>query len=339
MSESGFLINPLKTHQDNWGDVDGLATAGAGNGATAHAGDGGAVASCIGSCGINVTFSGSGTTGWSAQFGGGTPLWTQQRDYPNSCPGYTLAKIPCPSPTSPYPTTTNGTTYSWNHWTCSWTVSTGSTGGGTPIIIDTLKTGFSFSDPTKGAYVSFDLKGDGTLLKLSWPLPNSGNAWLVYDRDGDGIIKDGTELFGNFTPHSDGGIANHPNPNGFLALAWYDQPAQGGNLDLMIDKQDLIWAKLRLWIDGHCYQHPDMPCQSLPSELFPLESKGINSLSLVYSLNAKTDAVGNQFKFSAVLNPTSHDVPIDKHGHTCCELHEQSKDGRLTYDVFLVSVP
>lgn len=50
--------------------------------------------------------------------------------------------------------------------------------------------------------MTFDLQGNGKPIKLSWPVEGSGNAWLAYDRDGDGVIKDGTELFGNYSPHS-----------------------------------------------------------------------------------------------------------------------------------------
>jgi hypothetical protein len=161
------------------------------------------------------------------------------------------------------------------------------------------------------------------------------------------VIKDGTEMFGNFSAHADGG---HPDgtPNGFLALGWYDAPEQGGNGDAVIDKQDKIWHKLRLWIDTHCYKDPDMPCQSLPSELHTLESKGIKSLSLIYAYDpGNRDAAGNWFKFSAVVNPDIEDAPVNANGRhhnakgeTCCDLHQKSsKDGRLMYDVFLQSVP
>lgn len=204
-----------------------------------------------------------------------------------------------------------------------------------PLIVDTTNTGFKFSDPNRGGYVSFDIQGNGVIQKVSWPLPDSGNAWLVYDRDGDGVIKDGTELFGNFTPHADGGVPNNPYANGFLALQWFDKPAQGGVSDLMIDKQDAIWQKLRLWIDTHCYKAPDLPCQSLPEELHTLESKNISSISLIYQLDQREDAIGNNWKVYSFVNPLSHGV-FDKYGNPdCCNLHQKSKDGRRVYDVDL----
>jgi len=202
--------------------------------------------------------------------------------------------------------------------------------------VDTTGKGFQFTDPNTD-YVTFDLKGDGTLGQYSWPKHGSGNAWLVYDRNGDGVIDSGQELFGNFTPHSDGGVANHPSPNGFLALAWYDQPAQGGNMDLTIDKRDTIWPHLKLWIDNHCYLTPNVKCVAAADELYGLEVKGVRSISLVYGVSPKTDQYGNRFRFSAVVNPTVHDTPIDDKGQSCCDLHQTSRDGRLMYDVFLKS--
>jgi len=214
----------------------------------------------------------------------------------------------------------------------------------TAIVVDTRHIGLHFTDPTKGKYITFDIDANGKPLKMPWPEHGSGNAWLVLDRNGDGRVKDGTAMFGNFTPHSDGGVANrrYTDLTGFLALAWYDKPEQGGNLDLVIDKDDAIWSKLRLWIDDHCYLAPDKPCESLPRELHTLESVGIHSLSLVYQISATTDDSGNAFKFQAVVNPDISDIPKneygfrqDSKGYTCCDLHQQSKDGRLMYDVGL----
>lgn len=197
--------------------------------------------------------------------------------------------------------------------------------------------------------MTFDLRGDGMYEHLSWTQHGSGNAWLVYDRDGDGIIKNGQELFGNFTPHSNGDDPRlkPQDYNGFAALAYYDRREQGGNVDAIIDKNDAIWSHLKLWIDNHCYRTPDAPCQSTPDELYSLESKGVYSLSLVEDYSpSKHDAIGNFFKFYAVVNPEIHDAPLNGNGEhagpdgsPCCDLHRKSKDGRLMYDVFLRSVP
>ncbi len=109
-------------------------------------------------------------------------------------------------------------------------------------------------------------------------------------------------------------------------------------MNLIIDKRDAIWPRLRLWIDDHCYKDPEKPCAALPGELFTLEDKGIRSLSLVYSGDVKFDAYGNEFKYYAVVNPEAHDTPRDEEGNSCCVLHQKSKDPqhRVMYDVYLV---
>lgn len=354
-ADNGELDTIIDEHFVNYSHAAGQNDAS--NGGSADADTEGAVAarSCspLG-CSTAISFTGSGQgVGFGVTFTPANPMWEDKYYYKQSCAGETLPALPepvstCLAPTSPPPDGTGD--WTWDSVNCTWEW-TGPCGGGgcSPIVIDTSHRGFAFSDPKKGHYVTFDLRGDGNYEKVSWPMAGSGNAWLVYDRDGDGVIKDGSEMFGNFTPNS--GWTN-PNlsvmdRNGFIALGWYDQPAQGGNQNAVLDKDDAIWGKLRLWIDTHCYVTPDVPCQSRPNELHTLDSMGIYSISLMYQYDPNNrDKDGNWFKFYAYVNPDIMDAPFDKHhrhvgpdGTLCCRYHMQSKDGRRAYDVFLASVP
>lgn len=96
-----------------------------------------------------------------------------------------------------------------------------------PLIIDLGGDGVELSDDT----FSFDLDADGESDQISRPKGNSG--FLALDKNGDGIINDGTELFGT------------QNGDGFKDLAHYDSNGDG-----KIDKDDPIYDKLRIWKPG-----------------------------------------------------------------------------------------
>jgi hypothetical protein len=110
-----------------------------------------------------------------------------------------------------------------------------------PVVIDTLGNGFYLTSPENG--VDFDISGVGTPQRVSWT--QADDAWLALDRNGNGTIDSGKELFGTVTYQ-----ASSSERNGFRALAVYDEPANGGNGDGVIDYQDAIFTILRKWHFG-----------------------------------------------------------------------------------------
>ena len=319
-SELGSL-NTSGYHVAGMDMKSGTSTSANGGSATADTEAAIAFQNCItAGCGVNVTVEGKGQgAGFTVSFPPVT-VYKDQKPYTMTC----QAKTYSPPPTH----------------TCS-----GGGGGGnktekrgprlirasahlqrvqagsgqrSPILVDTTGAGFKLTDPSK-LCITFDLANNGSPGCFSWPAQGSGNAWLVYDRNGDGKISNGTEMFGDYTPQPTppaGVIAN-----GFTALAVYDV-----NHDLVIDRNDPIWPNLKLWIDTHCAANPTQPCVSLPSELYSLTSKGINSISIVYSPDEKTDAYGNVFKYYAQTNPK----PIYD------QLPNNPSQERRMYDVDLV---
>jgi len=178
--------------------------------------------------------------------------------------------------------------------------------GPSPIVLDIDGRGFFLTSAENG--VRFDISGTGHPIQMGWTAQGADNAFLALPAS-DGLIHDGKQLFGNFTPQPPS-----KTPNGFAALAVYDLPANGGNGDGIIDKRDAIFSWLRLWID---LNHDGI---SQPNEIFTLPALGINSISLHYTEDRKTDQYGNQFRYRARLNV---DKPDDA--------------GKIVYDVFFVT--
>lgn len=179
--------------------------------------------------------------------------------------------------------------YVWSLDQCACVVRTCSVGcndggGGSPILIDLDGSQFPLTSVQNGVW--FDLDGDGQVEKTAWTAPDSSVGFLVLDRNGNGQIDDGKELFGNHTPQS---ASAHP--NGFSALAEYDKPENGGNADGVIDPRDAIFQSLRLWIDSN---HDGV---SETGELHRLSEFGITSISLHYGFSYRRDQYGNQFRF------------------------------------------
>lgn len=182
----------------------------------------------------------------------------------------------------------------WSATTCTCTIS--------PLLIDTRDANFSLSAPESGPL--FDMIPGGERERRSWP--TRGVGFLVLDRNGDGLITDGSELFGSVTeqPPSE-------HRNGFAALARYDL-----NKDQRIDSSDRIFGDLRLWLDDNS------DGLSQTAELLPLAEFGIQGIALNYKETDRRDRFGNIFRYRARLF-----------------IGKRARVSPIVWDVFLVGVP
>lgn len=156
----------------------------------------------------------------------------------------------------------------------------------TPLILSVTDGEYALTSAADG--VRFDLDADGTREQLSWTAAGSDEAFLVLDRDQDGVVDDGRELFGDASPQ-----LPSAEPNGFRALAVFDDPMNGGNGDGWIDRRDPIFEHLALWLDG------DHDGETDDGELRSLADGGVEAFHLDYRTTMRRDPHGNLFRYQA----------------------------------------
>lgn len=146
-----------------------------------------------------------------------------------------------------------------------------------PLILDLDGNGISTFALDGGNFAKnafFDFDGDGVSHATGW----TTDGILVRDVNGDGIINNGTEVFGDSTLKQDGTKAKH----GFDALSDFDS-----NADSKIDKLDALFDELKVWQD----KNKDGISQI--DELHTLTDLNIDSLDLNHN-NANQNLQGGR---------------------------------------------
>lgn len=161
-----------------------------------------------------------------------------------------------------------------------------------PIVVDAARDGFKLTNAAEG--VLFDVNADGVPEQTAWTAADSDDAWLAMDRNGNGRIDNGSELFGNITPvYATGSDATAP--NGFEALkflewAGYGAPTSVAQVNEVIDAGDAAFARLLLWRDVN---HNGI---SEATELTSVRAAGIAEIRTAYQEKKRRDRNGNEFR-------------------------------------------
>jgi trimeric autotransporter adhesin len=140
-----------------------------------------------------------------------------------------------------------------------------------PLVLDLDGNGVRTRAAAEG--IHFDLAATGnSSARVGWL--GQGDALLVRDRNGDGQINDGRELYGVGTHNAQGQRMG----NGFAALALEDS-----NHDGRIDARDESFKDIKLWVDANHDGKTDA------GELRGLADSGVVELNLAHVAGSKTD--------------------------------------------------
>ena len=156
-----------------------------------------------------------------------------------------------------------------------------------PIVLDLQGNGYDLVGLQNG--LLFDHDADGRAEPTGWTAPRTDDAFLFLDRNGNEVVDAGNELFGNFTPLSDGKRAE----SGFDVLAELDGGSLGGNVDGWITAEDAVWSRLRLWRDENGNARSEL------NEVLTLSAGGVIGIDTRYSFQGRKDRFGNRLRFKA----------------------------------------
>ncbi|WP_404401462.1 Ig-like domain-containing protein [Pelagibacterium halotolerans] len=191
---------------------------------------------------------------------------------------FSNAPPPPPPPPPPAPT--------WPVWTPPNTPRRwGSFGpmNGSPLSLDLNDNGEIDTASIKEG-VKFDLWNDGVEDRISWL--SDGDGLLVLDKNGNGSIDNGSELFGPTERYADGSLINE----GYIEISAYDL-----NGDKVIDQNDSIFEDLQVWVDGNMNAVTD------EGELLDIADLGIVSISIDPTDLDYTDAEGVYHKNTSTV--------------------------------------
>lgn len=148
-----------------------------------------------------------------------------------------------------------------------------------PLVINLDTDVTELSDQT----FYFDLDADGEEEEISML---KGSGYLALDKNGDGVINDGSELFGT------------KNGDGFADLARYDEDGNG-----WIDENDSIWSKLKIWCKD----------ENGNDVLYKLSDQGVGAICLE---NVSTDFTmqGDRKAQDGTMNANATNAVIRKTG-------------------------
>lgn len=146
-------------------------------------------------------------------------------------------------------------------------------GSSTPLVLSFDRAPITFG---ADASASFDLTGSTMSVVTDWPAAIT--PWLALDRDGNGTIDHGGELFGSATRLSSGARAQH----GFEALRELDSNGDG-----RLSAADEAFGKLVTWSDH------DGNRATSAGELSSLSALGIVAIDLGVTLAPRCDSRGN----------------------------------------------